>query len=176
MLIPTSKGSFTHSEDPGEAPSGNPRISVTDVEAKILTGFARGKEVLEIGTGLGISTRALIAEAIKVVTLDPDPWVATTIFAGLRDLGVICTQDRDRVRRECPYDLIFIDGEHSRESVKEDLTLAFECLAPGGMIVLHDMFGQGVRDAASEFPMTLLVIETTYGLGLVWRDPEASYD
>lgn len=36
------------------------------------------------------------------------------------------------------FDLIFIDGLHTEEQVLEDINEAFDCLAPNGVIVLHD--------------------------------------
>lgn len=38
-----------------------------------------------------------------------------------------------------PYDLIFIDGEHTGEAVYADLNHAKKSLAPGGIILVHDL-------------------------------------
>lgn len=38
-----------------------------------------------------------------------------------------------------PYDLIFIDGEHSADAVYSDLELSSRCLAGGGTILVHDV-------------------------------------
>jgi predicted O-methyltransferase YrrM len=38
------------------------------------------------------------------------------------------------------YDLVFIDGDHSREQVLEDTTQALNHLAPDGLVVLHDTY------------------------------------
>lgn len=45
---------------------------------------------------------------------------------------------RRRVAGCAPYDLVFVDGEHSAEAVYDDNNLAAECLAPGGTILVHD--------------------------------------
>lgn len=37
------------------------------------------------------------------------------------------------------FDLVFIDGLHTREQVRRDLAGAIRCLNPGGWILLHDM-------------------------------------
>jgi len=37
-----------------------------------------------------------------------------------------------------PMDLVFIDGDHSREGVRQDTALARAILAPGGAIAWHD--------------------------------------
>jgi SAM-dependent methyltransferase len=36
------------------------------------------------------------------------------------------------------FDIIFIDGLHTEQQVLQDIQNAFECLAEGGVIVLHD--------------------------------------
>lgn len=48
---------------------------------------------------------------------------------------------RDQARAIAPggYDLIMIDGDHSYEGVKIDFELYSPLLAPGGVIVLHDI-------------------------------------
>lgn len=42
------------------------------------------------------------------------------------------------VRDHGEMDLVFIDGDHSREGVRQDTDLARAILAPGGAIVWHD--------------------------------------
>lgn len=43
-----------------------------------------------------------------------------------------------RMRGCGPYDVIFVDGEHTAEAVYSDMNLAIECLNPGGTILVHD--------------------------------------
>lgn len=43
-----------------------------------------------------------------------------------------------RIRACGPYDVIFVDGEHSADAVFSDLSLAAECLRVGGTILVHD--------------------------------------
>ena len=62
-LVPQENGSYTHPADPGEPTTGTPRLSVTELEADILAALVAGRDVLEIGTGLGVSTRAMAATA-----------------------------------------------------------------------------------------------------------------
>jgi SAM-dependent methyltransferase len=44
-------------------------------------------------------------------------------------------------RREGPFDAVFIDGLHYHDAVQEDLELISSHLAPGGVIILHDLIG-----------------------------------
>jgi len=47
----------------------------------------------------------------------------------------------DQYFKEYPefiYDLIFIDGDHTKEQVKRDFNNSLRCLNPNGFIVIHD--------------------------------------
>jgi predicted O-methyltransferase YrrM len=53
-----------------------------------------------------------------------------------------------------PFDLIFIDGLHYASAVEQDLRLAAEALASGGIILMHDcigMWGTNVRAGIFRF-------------------------
>ena len=60
----------------------------------------------------------------------------------------ICQQYR-------PFDLAFLDGDHRKEAVEQDLILLSNYIRPGGRIVLHDMgldyWGQEVRQGVKNF-------------------------
>ena len=49
------------------------------------------------------------------------------------------------------YDLLFIDGDHSYEGCKRDLDNWFPKLIPGGHILFHDCYGEGVQRCIHEF-------------------------
>lgn len=59
--------------------------------------------------------------------------VFTHIRGSSRDPEVMC-----RIRACGPYDVIFVDGEHTAEAVYSDLNLATQCLRDGGTILVHD--------------------------------------
>ncbi len=54
-----------------------------------------------------------------------------------------------------PFDLAFLDADHRKEAVKQDLTLLSGYVKSGGAIVLDDMgwdyWGQEVRQGVEEF-------------------------
>lgn len=133
-------GSYHHPEDPGEPTTGKPRLSVTDEEAEILAYYSIGATVLEIGTGLGVSTRALASTAVWVTTVDVDPWVHKTIWPTLPANVRGAKQVPDGV-----FDLAFIDGDHHTRSVIRDVTAAFAVVRPGGVILAHDFNYESVR-------------------------------
>lgn len=156
----------THPDDPGEPQHGRKRVGIAPDEERILQALARRRFVLEIGTGLGYSTRALASSASMVFSVDPDPWVHDVIVPDLRGLMVSCARDWPSIRG---FDLVFIDGDHRTPAVEGDVQRALAVARPGGIILLHDYQAdpevrEGAR-RATDLPVT--EIRTTYGLGLI---------
>lgn len=48
-------------------------------------------------------------------------------------------------------DIVFIDGNHSYETVSNDLKGCAPCVKSGGFIFMHDYFTQGVKQAVDKF-------------------------
>jgi len=133
-MIPHRLGGFYRADDPGEPSSLVPRVSIADDERAVLAGIVAGMSVLEIGTGLGVSTRAMAATASRVTTVDIDEWVHGTIWPDLPD-NVGCSSSTDKLVG--PFDVVFIDGDHSETALRSDIATG-ERLAPGGLLVVHD--------------------------------------
>jgi hypothetical protein len=54
-----------------------------------------------------------------------------------------------------PYDMIFLDGDHSYAAVKQDFELAADVLTPNGVLAFHDSrFFQGVSRVIGEILAT----------------------
>lgn len=51
------------------------------------------------------------------------------------------------------YDLIFIDGEHSYAAALNDIGHSLECIAPRGIIALHDYYGPGTTPPGAAKPI-----------------------
>ncbi len=131
-MIPHPKGGRYRADDPGEPTTGVPRVSIADDEVELLASLVAGKRVLEIGTGLGVSARAMASTATEVVTVDIDPWVHANVWP-LLPRNVRCCAEIPDDR----YDAVFIDGDHSRHAVARDVARA-EQLAPSGLLIAHD--------------------------------------
>ena len=153
-MILTESGSYRHPDDPGEPSTGDPRLSVTDLEAAILMVLVDGLMVLEIGTGLGVSTRALAASAAVVHTVDVDPWVQATIWPGLPD-NVIC---HESVATVPAVDAAFIDGDHSEDATRRDLEST-----DARLVIVHDANSPTVKAALGD---GWRIIPTTHGLAV----------
>lgn len=157
-------GSWVEDDDPGEPSTGHPRLSVTDEEAAILASFAAGRVVYEIGTGLGVSTRALASTAQRVVTKDIDPWVQENIWPTLP--ANVSTVGKDgRGMSGFHPQMVFIDGDHTADAVRRDMVEAIEVVQRPCLIVCHDVNYENVRTGIS-FDDRWWVIPTTHGLGL----------
>lgn len=118
-----------------------------------------GDHVLEIGTGLGVSTRALAMHAASVLTIDPDPWVGREIAPGLPANVYYLPYlpesffDDDEEWMQCWFcDVGFIDGDHSTDAVERDTRLALS-LNPRE-IWWHDGYMQSVREGIARCGIT----------------------
>lgn len=155
MLTPFPDGGYRMAGDPGEPSTGVPRVSIADDELELLADFVKGLRVLEIGTGLGVSTRVMAAVALHVTTVDIDPWVHETIWPTLPVNVSTCASIADL---SPGYEAVFIDGDHGRHAVVRDVETA-ERLAPGGLLIAHDAKHVG-RWLGEGWTM----YDTTYGI------------
>jgi len=122
-------------------------------EGRELARLAGGKAVLEIGSYCGRSTICLAQEARNVSVVDTFqgdgtalPGNTLNLFkknlrrAGIHDRVTVHEGLSSDVLPALPpvFDLVFIDGDHSYESVMADARMAAEVIRPGGLLVFHD--------------------------------------
>lgn len=124
--------------------------SVRSGEADELARLAAGEQVLEIGTARGFSAAAMVlGGAEHVTTVDPqpgdliavlhneiDPTGTTDRITFITDtsqhaMPVLCAEQRQ-------FGLVFIDGWHEAEAVRNDITFGMILLKPGGYMAIHD--------------------------------------
>jgi predicted nicotinamide N-methyase len=166
-LLPTT--AFFCPDDPGEPGLGAKRWSVCSAEARILSELFRGLDVLEIGTGLGISTNTMAEKARSVHTVDIDPWVERYVVPTLAN-NVHFYKNINRVIR--PLDAAFIDGLHSTEQCAKDIKEAMKIVKNGGLIVLHDANMNSIRRAIIDNGLECYEIKTNAGMAFGWNDKE----
>jgi len=116
----------------------------------------RFERYLEIGFASGVTNTVLnkffdFGEIVAVDMFSATP-AGNTLWANLRhkNLTVVCgdsTSKRtlERASAFAPYDLVFIDGNHTYDYVKQDFANFSKLLAKGGVLALHDI-------AASDWP------------------------
>lgn len=135
------------------------RIDVESLAAAVL--HCRPKRVFEIGTYRGASSEMILqlapeAQVISIAFVNDQAGrqfnndelsvdeVGALISTGNRDRYTQLIGDSHKIDPEAfvakhgRMDLVFIDGDHSREGVRQDTELARAILAPGGAIAWHD--------------------------------------
>ncbi len=146
-------------------PDGTGGVSPGDRRAiYYLVRFFDPSRILEIGTHIGASTVHLAAAALhgqstylKSVDLsdvnDPEiePWrkagatrsprkMVEEIGAGEKVEFKVGSSLEYLAGQETSYDFIFLDGDHSAETVYREIPLAMARIRQGGVILLHDYF------------------------------------
>jgi predicted O-methyltransferase YrrM len=102
--------------------------------------------ILEIGCYDGGSTYSLANYANMLVTID----INNPPRFDVNNIKEVCprymyigmnSRNPDILRhiKDYTFDVIFIDGDHSYEGVAKDYQIYRQFLAPGGMIVFHDI-------------------------------------
>ena len=127
-------GNFLSEEEPGNAPVNEKKRSVTLQEAEILKRFAKDKYVLEVGTGLGVSTRTMAEAAKHITSVDIDPWTHSFSFPDNVTLVKAIPDEH--------FEMAFIDGSHEKEAVVIDVTES-----SADFYILHDCYNPGVQAA-----------------------------
>jgi hypothetical protein len=152
--------------DPGE-PGGDQRWSVNDNEARLLSELFRNLKVLEIGTGLGVSTRKIAETARAVITVDVDKWVADNVAPDLPS-NVRFVSDVNTI--QVTLDAAFLDGYHGYESTMQNIKDARRIVKKGGLIVLHDLYMRTVYNAIIDSHLESIEIRTFAGMTVAWND------
>lgn len=122
--------------------------SVSEVSIAILIKAAKDKKnILEIGTKYG-RTAVLLAMSChplgKVTSVDINQKYATQTMAvvppEIRQKITLIESDSKKVDYTTmgPFDMVFIDGDHSFNGVRMDTLNALKNLAPGAAIYWHD--------------------------------------
>ena len=135
------------------------RIDVESLAAAVLHG--KPKRVFEVGTYRGASSEMILqllpeAQVISIAFVNDQAGrqfnndelslaeVGALVSPGNRDRFTQLIGDSHQidpkafVRDHGRMDLVFIDGDHSREGVRQDTDLARAILAPKGAIAWHD--------------------------------------
>lgn len=139
----------------------------------VLRLLARGV-VAEIGTDVGNSTTALLLgveeQGGHLYSIDPNPECATVYAEHQQWLFINCKSE-DAVNLVPPeIDVLYIDGDHSYEAVRNDLALYGHRVKK--VILMHDVDHPdypGVRRAFLEYPGSKQIFQGSWGLGLIWK-------
>lgn len=143
-----------------------------------LIGYFKPRRVLEIGTHIGASTIHLASALRRFVdqgtlctadVIDVNEPEAAWRSLGMRqppfgimaDLGLepivtFVIEPAATVLASCGqcFDMIFLDGDHSKSAVYREIAAALPALNPNGLLLLHDFYPDGkplVPDGNVEF-------------------------
>jgi predicted O-methyltransferase YrrM len=131
-----------------------------DAHTSWMTSVAHG-DILEIGVRTGISTAAFLIGILEkgghLYSVDNNS-DCSKVFANYKEWTFIHgdSQKPETIITQIPerLDILFIDGDHSYEGVKNDLNNYAPLVKSGGCIILHDVcsaYDPGVRQALDEF-------------------------
>lgn len=136
------------------------------------------KSILEIGVRAGYSALAFLNACPKARYLGLDaengqhggaggpwtPWAVELLKPYDAKVIVVDTQTLASLSQHGQFDLVHVDGDHTKTGCSHDLGLAFGVLAPGGAVLVDDYHFLGdVRHAVDEF-------SRTHGMALEIRD------
>jgi len=102
-------------------------MSRTDIINAIITKL-NAKKYLEIGVCRGLNFENVNCK--YKLGVDPSPESKALIIE---------TSDEFFTRNKIKFDVIFIDGLHTKEQVKKDIINSLSFLNEGGIIICHDM-------------------------------------
>ena len=144
------------------------------------------KSILEIGSGVGITTRTLaqlwptaIVETIDIPPTNPmfkntPRFVDEDSFLHNIDLPNIIqhsqlSTDFAMNNRYRKWDLIYVDGDHKNPILGQDTQFAYDSASPGGYIFMHD-YGKSDTDVKEVVDrLTLEISETIEFLPFHWK-------
>ena len=136
-----------------------------------LLNLAKGrqaKRILEVGTFRARTTYALHLNCPAATIVSYDIQVLDSEFRrrlagqpGVQLRHASFSASADALRKEPPFDLIFVDGSHQLEHVVADSRLALELLVDNGIIVWHDYRPNDYYNNGLRVPEGLEIIRQT---------------
>lgn len=148
-----------------------------------LISFYQLKEVLELGTSLGINTLYLAAQATHVTTFEGAPVVAAiarSLFNRAGSTNITIIQGNidqtlpDHLLRSKPVDLAIIDANHRYEPTLNYFNQIIHRISPRGIIVIDDIhYNEGMERAWTDLKTNQLVYGSAdiYRAGFLFFDP-----
>lgn len=134
-----------------------------------LARVSRATRILELGTYEARTTAGLV-EIAPVTTVDIEQR-----WENLPEGARFIKSDAVEFLKGCAmgsFDFVFVDDDHSQAHVEEELKLLYgDIVAPGGLIVLHDVIGPfGLEELVTSrggFVIELPLLHVAGGLGVI---------
>ena len=132
---------------------------IGDFETWVICNLAKdARTIFEFGTGTGKTTYLLALNSppearITTLTLPMAEqghqgrfYYEGSEVAGKIEQQLADSKTFDEAPREAAFDLVFVDGGHTRSYVENDSRKALRMVKPGGFIIWHDYLGRRVKD------------------------------
>lgn len=130
--------------------------SMPEVEAIMLYAIVRAAQpatVLELGTHLGYSTRAIMRGLVRndyglVVTLDREQHLQadSVLHTSSRVVAFSIDGIEHLKKMNYPLGMVFEDGDHTEENTYQFLSTCLPRLNPKGVVVVHDVAYEGLSE------------------------------
>jgi predicted O-methyltransferase YrrM len=134
------------------------------------------KRILEVGTYRARTTYALHLNcpdaaivSYDIQALDSPYRAALLQSPGVQLRHASFSASADELRKEPPFDFIFVDGSHRFEDVIADSKLALEVVANNGVVVWHDYRRNDYFTKELKVPEALAVIQKSVPIFAVAR-------
>ena len=133
-------------------------------QAEVLAGLAKGKRVLEIGTGSGVSTRAMAKTALNVATFDVAQRVRDMIWPTLPKNVMPYDRRHEGLQQGGNnFGLVFIDGDHGHQAVVADINEVAPLMSRYGLWVFHDCQQEASIKAITEHRFCFRTLDKVQG-------------
>lgn len=117
--------------------------------------------IVEVGSFQGVSSRTIALHCEKLYCVDPWEWEATihaeqifdSILSEYPNINKIKlkSQEASLLFEDHSLDLVYIDGDHSYNALKNDISYWINKIKINGYIAGHDNYIEEVRMAVTDF-------------------------
>ncbi len=172
MLIPGFADSEIVITCPPVGPWATPANDTIAV-LKAVKGFD-SRRILEIGSYKGTTARLIARNThpdARIFALDIDPEHGSA-YRGMPEEAkiqrIVGRSELENAAPHGPYDLIFIDGDHSRKGAYLDSVVALELLTDDGVILWHDYHNNSYFvHRSGAVPEALRLVRDSLGIPVV---------
>ena len=133
------------------------------------------QRILEIGNACGGTTLLWRAIAPVVISIDLEPVGSDIAADRFQDVTFILGDSHDpnileQAKAFAPYDMLFIDGDHSTEGARRDYDMYAPLVREGGIVAFHDYNYHHVRAAIDSIDLPKEIImhkPTTFAIAII---------
>ena len=144
-------------------------FSLEDIQEFAKLKLPKKPTILELGTGMGRSTKALrlLFPDADITTCDPGLQCKVEF---VEEYAKFIPKRGDELFWDQPLDLLFVDDDHTKTTVKKDVEIYKKFIKNNGYIVFHDYYTTGVEEALLDLELDVEVVKTGDYSMAIWRN------